>query len=372
MAEFQKYRALTRIHLPPPNEGHLETKEVVSFDGTTLLRDDGTKIELPFPTAIRGAIKAGWLVPIDSDVTQYTPKSAGVEVRAAQSTGEKRERINVMTVQDEERDLGSRMAIRKGADQNSAKRVSQGARTGVVVQRDDSGGVVVGRFKTSAKSEPVQVGRDDHKVRNAADMKSKVEVERMGKPVRSATFTGDVQEARSGDTLTDLLPDAESSGRPEGTFVNDGVAVSSAGSSVGGSDDGVIIGSVDRKAAAAPVDKNTEALENALRSWADTGTTWNGKPVDLADMSVMVKATLRSLDAARSNVAAAPPEAAPEAPTEEASEFSWDVSTHWKTRVALALGTYGDDPEALKAILELEPSAGVKKAIKARLEELAA
>jgi hypothetical protein len=374
MAETVSYRCITAtgIHLPPPEEGSIAHNEVVQFDGKVLTLESGEVRKLLHPKGIQAAINAGWLVPVESDVTQYVPKPAGVKVHAAQATGEEREQVNVMTVADEERDLGSAASVRQEADQNSSKRVSQGAPTGV---QDTDDGRVVGRFKTSAKGEPIEVGKDDQKIKNALDNKSKIEVERYGNPVRRATATGDVEEALVGDDLTELLPNAASSDRPEpGVFENDGVQVGSAGSSVGGQDDGVVISKVGASEALG-FDRSSAALEGALRKWATTGETWNGKPVHLGEMKMMVESVLSSLDAARQKLRdpVGEPAEKPETPTDEvgAPSFAdWDTTVHWKKRQAKALNEFGDDPSALRAILAVENSAGVKKAINERLREL--
>jgi hypothetical protein len=372
MSEPQAYRALTRIHLPPPEEGHLEAKEVILFDGKVIKREDGSEVKLPYPSALNGAIKAGWLVPVESEKTKYVPQPAGVEVHQAQSTTEKREKVNVMTVQDEERDLGSRVAVRQDADQSSSQRVSQAAPTGVV-EHDDSGGVVVGKLG-SPKGEAIEIGKGDQALKSKLDNAGPVKVQRV------ARATGDVQEARVGDDLQDLLPDAASSETPEpGVFSNDGVQVSSAGSSVGGQDEGQVVSKVgEPRPVSKDLDRNTSALEAALRSWALKGQTWDGKPASLAEVQVMAKSVLRTLDAIRSELAAlkAAPAEEPD-PEKEAQDevldspaFAWDTSLHWRTRLKTALDDHGNDPETLQAILVAENSDGVKKGVQARLDEL--
>jgi len=372
MSESHTYRAITRIHLPPPEEGHLNAKDIITFDGKIARREDGSEIKLPYPTALNGAIKAGWLVPIDSTVTEYVPKSAGVEVHQAQSTTEKRERVNLMTVQSEERDMGDRITLRAEADHNSAQKVSRGAPTGVVVS-DDSGGVVVGKLG-SPKGAPIEIGKGDQAARSKLDNSGPVQV------VRVARATGDVQEARVGETLADLLPDAASSNTPEpGIFVNDGVEVGSAGSSIGGQDDGRVVGKVGEapRKVSQDLDRNGPALEGALRKWVDTDETWDGKPASLGEVKIMAKSALRSLAAARSELRAlkeaAPAEKAPETKGAASSPaFSWDLKTHWRTRQKVALNDHGDDPKMLTAIMAAENSDAVKKAVGARLAELGA
>lgn len=379
MSNFVTYRAVTRIHLPPPVEGHLEADEVVSFDGAVLKKSDGTVLKIPYPTAIDAAIKAGWLVPEESEVTEYVPKPAGVEVRQAQSTGEKREVVNVMTVENEDVDLGSRKSVRANADHT---KVSSGAPSGAVVQRDGDDGVVVGRFKSSAQSEPVVVGKDDQRVKKQIEASGKPQVERIGTVVRSAT--GDVAEARSGDDLEDLLPDAASSERPEpGIFKDDGVEVGSGGSSsTGGAEDGVVVGKVAKAAPISPqLDRNKEVLVKALRKWVEEDVTWNGKPVNLNELKMMAGAALAFLDEATAKATTKAPSPAdpPATVPDPLANFDvgngvgpWSLKTHWKTRMKVALAEHGDSISDLTYIIAQENSKSVITRLQKRIAELSA
>jgi hypothetical protein len=370
-----RYRATQRIHLPPPEEGSIDQGDIIEWDGKILTLASGEERKLMHPAGLTAAIRVKWLVPEEDTESTYVPQPGGVEVHAAQSTGDQRARVNVMTVQNEERNLGTTASVRQAGDVNRGA-----APTGALVERDSDDGRVVGRFKNSAKADPIEIGKNDLQTRSKLDNATKVEVERLGVPVRSAT--GDVQETRVGEDLSELLPDAVSSGRPAATFNNDGVQVTSGGSPVGGQEEGVVIGKIGSAPAekAQPLDKNAQALEGALRKWATTGETWDGKPVHLGELAVMAKSVLRDLDATRRKLAAAQsaPVDLPEPPEEEEPEplppveggIEWDTTLHWKKREMIALNDYGQDPDALRQILELEPSAGVKKAISARLDEL--
>lgn len=376
---MSSYRSTKKIHLPAPEEGAIEEGTIVQWDGKTLTLASGEERKLSNAGSLVAAIKLGWLVPEADTESTYIPRPGGVEVRTAQSTGDARERVAVMTVQDEERDLGTRGAVRRAGNVNAP---SGAAPTGAFVERDDDSGRVVGRFANSAKSAPIEIGKDDQKVKNKLDNATEVRVERMGTPVRSAT--GDVQAARVAEDLTDLLPEAVSSGRPAATFNNDGVQVSAGGSPVGGQEEGVVIS----KIGSAPpekvekLDRSAAALENALRKWAESGETWDGNPVHLGELSVMIKSVLRDLDTTRRKLAAAQsaPVDLPEPPEEDepaplplpGGNVEWDTTLHWKKREMIALTDYGQDPVALQQILAQEPSAGVQKAIRARLDELEA
>jgi hypothetical protein len=75
---FREFKATVRFHL-----GKIQTDvykdSVIQFDGSTL-KLDGGQHSLP---ELRSAIKAGWLVPTGTSVSDYLPKSANVKVRPA-------------------------------------------------------------------------------------------------------------------------------------------------------------------------------------------------------------------------------------------------------------------------------------------------
>lgn len=358
--QFQSYRVVHKIHLGGVDQV-LEVNSVVQFNGTTLKTEDGTEIKLSQPSAISGAIKVGWLVPVSSKETSFTPKAAGVQVHSAKATGEKRSQVNLMTVHDEEQNIGTRQEIRRTSSPEHQK------------QSSESDGVVVSRLKTSAKAPPIEIGTEDRAVL--------AKLENQGLPVekvRVAKPTGDVSEALAGDELEDILPNAVSSRRPAPTvFRDEGVKTGSGASPVGGQEDGVVIGKVGASrpnfSAPAPQEEEESLLpedpgfrEKALRRWAQTGKTWNGQPVSLLDLSLMALSVLGSLDALR----AAPsdiPQVSPQAPLNTPAPtapgaLNWDLTVHWKTR-QVALTQYKDNPDALREIYAIENSGGVKKMI---------
>jgi len=375
----KKYRTITKVHLGGAEpSATLEVGEIIEINGTKLTRENGDEIKLQYPGAINSAIKIGWIVPIESDQTTFTPKPAGVEVRSATATGTQRDKIQMMSVSEEERNLGHIGSIRpdNAPDVHVAKnagQVSRGAPTGAqvmekrAVQRGTDDGRVVGHIKTPSNFGNVEVGKDDLRVRSKLDSNTKVEVERMG----SAKATGDVQEARTGDSLEDLLPEAASAG-----FKDVKAQVSSAGSTVGGEEQGVEIS----KIGAPKIPRKPPAdAEAALRGWVATGASWDDQPVSLADVRVLLKTIFRKFDVFRSAAESAVREvkSKEEVPEEEKPIVNdsspdpltgvWDISAHWKLRCKWARAL-ADDVDALKAILELDPSGGVKNQVNELLE----
>jgi hypothetical protein len=206
---FQSYRATTKIHL---GGTHISELEVIEFDGLRLRRMDGTDLKLEYPSAFTGAINAGWVVAEGAEVTPYVPKPAGVEVRAAQATGTDRELIDMGSVNEEDSDVGKIVG--------SSTKVKDPAKPS--------------RFSSPTKSSPITVGMDDRRVVKELD----------NSPVPVAKIaSGDVEEAISGESLEDLLPDAASSGRPS---KGDGeqVKFSSGSTTVGTPDEGVVVSKV--------------------------------------------------------------------------------------------------------------------------------
>lgn len=215
--EFKPYKAVTQVHLGAI-EDYLQEGEVVEYDGTTMRRGPDV-VQL---ATLRAAIKVGWLVPEDEEGS-YHPKAAGVEVRPAESRGRDRGPARKMgVVEDEEREVGTLDAVRAAG----APKTHHAKRAAVEIQPDgkatvkraatndrsvvtESGqeGTVVGKFKTSAKSGAVEVGKDDQRVKQRIASTEGVQVKKLG---------------RAGDDLEDLLPDAASSGRPRPGIAGEG------------------------------------------------------------------------------------------------------------------------------------------------------
>tara|TARA_Y100000310_G_scaffold340275_2_gene435442 strand:- start:785 stop:1762 length:978 start_codon:yes stop_codon:yes gene_type:complete len=312
--DFQSFRAITKVHLGQI-ESDIQEGEVVEFDGQTMKRGSDEH-EIP---VLKSAIKVGWLVPDTSPETTYRPKSAEISVHKAQADSEDRgSAMPITTVLDEEQDMGHLSQIRpEGAppvhQSKNAGLVSNGAPTGAMVAQDTEGeGAVVGRLKSAARSEPVRIDStgEDKRVVQKLDNKSKIEVDKPG-----GVATGDVQMAISAEELADLLPDAANADRPAPGIAGEGrgeeselraaAAVSKGSSKIGGSEEGVIIGTVGETDPVA-------ALQEHL------------------------------------------------------PDFEWDMSAHWKTRVRIAVEKYSDNMLVMNTILSIEADS-VKKAIVKRL-----
>jgi hypothetical protein len=211
--EFQTYRSITKIHLGALSDNLLEGEEV-DFDGFTMRRG-GQDHALH---SLRGAIKAGWLVPHQAPEAKYVPQPAGVVVHKSDGVSDGEIDLSV-SVDADDVEVGSLSSVRPDNAPATHKAANAGEKHG----QNDSEGVVVARFKTSAKQGAVQIGKDDRQVVKTLDNKTSVDVERV--TTAKATATGDVQEAIGGDTLEDLLPEAASAGTPDPGVVKDGERV---------------------------------------------------------------------------------------------------------------------------------------------------
>lgn len=211
--EFQAFRATERIHLGGP-ELNVEKGDVVEFDGH-VVRFAGGEYKVP---PMRASIGEGWFVPESDTTTTYRPKSAQVEVRPAQSANNERgEPMQVTTVVDDERDVGSIDDVRKRASQDRPRASKPGRRV-MEVEAQGTEGKVIARVKTPAKFGEQEVNISNaQRIANQTrqmDNSGRRGVEVLVEPAKKAEATGDVQEARTGFDLDDLLPGAVSTEKP--------------------------------------------------------------------------------------------------------------------------------------------------------------
>lgn len=190
---FHTYRAVTSIHLGQ-TQTNLSEGEEVEYDGY-VLRHAGVDTAMH---TLRGAIKAGWLVPLDSDVQEYVPQPAGVKIHRADGSKD-RSQVNAPTVAQDDQDLGSLQKVRPV----NAPRTHKASRASELADPDD--GVVVGRLKTPAKFSALTVGTDDQKIVNdlssvTGSLKTPL-VERVN-PKPTMSSSADAEELQS------LVPDA--------------------------------------------------------------------------------------------------------------------------------------------------------------------
>lgn len=412
--EFRSYRAVTRLHLGALEED-LQEGEVVDYDGTTMKRGP----DVHQLASLRAAIKVGWLVPDEQEGGSYVAKPAGVEVRPAESRGRERGPARSMgMVEAEERDLGSITDVRREGSPEvhvaaTGKKVSRGAPTGAKVMSDtklggktvtESGqeGRVIGRFKSAAQSERVDVSTGaDRKIQSQIEKTEGVQI------VKKAVASGDVQETISGEELEELLPEAASSGTPEPGIAGEGDDQES------GEERAIRLAKAkriadaklaERKAAlfnknmasdkatvsaTGPSIQNTEAVvggghqeidatATVSRGMTSVGGAEDGRVV--GKIGQTPKAGVPPVDdlsdepdiefKAESDEDDVPAEAIIQAKIEMIQQFvpgfQWDMNLQWAKRVKLAVETYGSNMPVINAILSIETPA-VRKHIMRRL-----
>jgi hypothetical protein len=191
--EFQEFRATTKVHLGKMERDIFEN-DVIEFDGTTV-KFGGEEFGL---STIRAAIEAGWFVVSDDNVSKYIPQPSNIKVRPAQAADmtDRGEPMEMGKASDEERVVGTLDTANLG---------------GRTTEKGTTEGIAVGTIKTSAKQKTIvsdssQTAREISRLDNSPPPKAEVRV-----------ATGDVDEAITGETLSDILPDAVSSGTPAPT-----------------------------------------------------------------------------------------------------------------------------------------------------------
>jgi hypothetical protein len=383
--DFQQFKALTKVHLGAIGE-NLESGEVVLFDGSVLRRGS---TDHPFPS-LRGAIKAGWLVPDTDNKSTYAPKPANIQVGDAVSRGENRDlRPSKVTVAIDEQSIGDLQQVR-GPDAPATHQAKNAGQT----NSPASDGVVIAKLKTPAKSGPVEIGTDDRRVVTELDNKSRIAMEKI--PVAVAA-----------NELVDLFEDAAETGKPSPGIAGEGRGDESearakfaAGSSVtGGQEAGVIVKpAITATMPAAqilglPVNANlvpestrdfaskkelehftfnVKALESKLDRILHHLEVLSNKLKPVREVEEVAKVVfhtpVREFEAEESNV----PEDLVEAQADVQPAFeesTWDLNGHWRSRVKIAVDRFGNHPEIIARIKAIEIDAvrnGIDRELAAR------
>jgi len=289
--DYKSFKAITKVHLGAL-ESNLEKDEVILFDGSIMKR--GTD-EVSMP-ALRAAIKVGWLIP-ENEEAVYVPKPADIKIHSAVNISGKPQEIKMQKVYEDERGLGSIQDVRPDNAPKTHYAKQAGKTHRLEVDTPDGEGRVVGKFNSSAVSKSVEIGKDDRRVVETLDNKTTLEVEKV------ATATGDVQEAQTGETLEEILPNSVSTKTPEPGVAGEG--------------------------------RGDESEERA-NDLVETEVPLTSKEV--AHLKIEMLASL-------------------------VTGFTWDLSAHWKSRVSNAL-FYKDNKVVLDQILSFESETVVKHVMK--------
>lgn len=336
---FQTYRALTKISFGKA-EMDVFKDDVIDYDGFTL-RIAGKDVADP---AVRGAINAGWLVPVADNVSQYMAKKSDIRLRPALNAGAKADlESSLVELQDEEREVGSldaSNAKRKAAAPGGAQQ-----HRSVSAPVDDDSEMAELRRKNQimqaqldqllrAQSAPAsgapkafagsQVIRDSDDYQDSSGQGA----------VPVATFkTAAVQNfVASADNISKMSQSLQADGRPLA------VEPRKVASSV----------QLTRESATGDVMESREALDVAdLLPDAAKGIPKGPSGVVNTEGEDKYPATVVFLKDGKGN------------------QFPWDKAHHWKVRIKTALTKYGEDMVALKAIIAVEDAGVVKELSKA-------
>jgi len=187
--DFRAYRATTKIHLGKIERDIFEG-DIIEFDGHTL-KHGGEEFAL---STVRGAISAGWFVDSTDNVSKYIPQKAGIKIRPAQAADirNRGEEMEVVEASDEERVVGTLADAKLGS------------RDGRITEMETQEGIAVGKIKTAAVQTTTvvdsnQAAQEIRRLDNTPPPK----VENTKK-----VATGDVDVAMTGESLTEILPDA--------------------------------------------------------------------------------------------------------------------------------------------------------------------
>ena len=188
--KFITYRATTKIHLGK-FEKDIYQDDVVEYDGQTL-KYGGEEFSI---SSLKAAVKLGWFVVENDNVSNYIPQSADIKIRPATSASSTRGKaMPVEKVQDEERVVGT-----------------VGKRMKVISEQNNDNAKSVGKISTPSRqtttiTDSSQAKRMINKLDNTPPAKVKL---------NAKTASGDVTETKVGETLTEILPNAATSGKPK-------------------------------------------------------------------------------------------------------------------------------------------------------------
>ena len=338
-------RATTTFHLGQI-ERDITKGEVVEYDGTNLKLGDA-KHNI---AAIRGAVKAGWLVPTSDTTSVYRPSAAAVHVNPATPVGrEKNTKFDTTAVVAENRDLGNLKAVRDRGD-GSVRKMA------LVNEEASSEGVAVGKINRPTHMKATFDSNNE--TRLAQEVRRVDDV--LGSPsprvtpIRQASeviVSGDLTGARTGDSDADLLG--------EGTVVARLPPVTGTNPLGEGDSPHLTQGEKDERKAA-----NTAAIEaaraqrvaaaNASAAKLGVGPAAN-VPADASHITSFAESSTRGEEVTE----VLPSDLGQKVQFVRAviPNFEWDMTRHWKTRGVEAVKKHGKNPLYMNGILSVETEA---------------
>lgn len=312
---FVSFKAITKIHLGAINQD-LMPGTVIEYDGSTT-RISGVAHNIP---SIAGAIRIGWLVPLDDNVSRYVPQPAGIQVRPATSTAQERgQAMKIEPAVDDERQVGT--LEDSNARRKAALESQMAAERGPVVRpvevepkkytvvHEESPVEVTYKMGPADRTKPVETDRVDSSHHPDAKPVAQLRPAKMGK-IDVSDATAVQAELRALDPVTGTKPEVKK------------------------------IAAVSR------------TNEDAVKGTPITQVHTTGATGDAP--TTMVGDTLEDL--IPEAVSSGKPQPGPiqSSDTLETGQIVWDKAAHWRVRVKTALTKYGNNPNALKQIMEQE------------------
>lgn len=369
---FQSFRAVAKIHL-----GKIATDvregDIIQFDGQTIKLGG---VDHSYPE-LRAGIRVGWFVPEADNISNYKPKPADTNVRAAVESKTKGKKQALPTVSDDEKDMGPARGrhVVKADDPDEATEVASFSRE-VKNQDDLERPVGPSIRRTASEQKTDSVGNEDArpvgKVRTPAVMKTVV--------------SDGTQAAREAARLDNAPPPRAILNTPKGAIhAAEAEKVESILDTLNPEDQARIV-QEQRKAQAQAAAKAAAKAEPAEEAAPKKVEPKAAKPAQVPDapppmtreQQIAAARLLLAEEDARVAAAAAPPKAAPKAvppkkkaPTSieqiviEGTDLDlghgvkWDKTLHWRTRAKIAAEQYGTNQVVLEAIRAVEAPAVV-------------
>ena len=338
---FQSFRAKTRIHL-----GKLQTNvnegDIVQFDGQ-VLRVAGVDHSYP---EFRAGVMAGWMVPIEDNISNYRPKAAGVTMRGAQDASRK---VSTVVSEDDTYAGPARRpkVVREEDREPEGKEVKR-----FPVKREEDMGLNVAPARPSAKRTVETSGMDG--LNEGAKT-----VGRISTPASQKTVIADAGAAAREASRLDNAPPPRA---VLATKTDIHAAASDKVENILEAADPATRARMLAEARKAAVSKS-EAAENPTPSNESPKAKEAPKPAPAKETAPK----------AEKKAAAPAPKPKLRPPPQTVEEFiirdglveihpgvMWDKSLHWRSRAKIALDHYASNPEALAAIRAYETPAVVQ------------
>lgn len=322
---FLKFRLTSKLHLGSV-QVDLPEGAVIEFDGMTV-KWGGASYNVP---AVKGAVAAGWLVPVEDNVSRYIPKPAGVRVRP--TTGENtKEAMEVETSSDEEEVVGSYKDTMDRRREEARVAAASSMESKVVVVPDETIIEEVPEFHPTKSSFTVS--------QQLETTPKKYAVER--DPADTEVST----RGAHGFNKTAQAESEEDAGVPVMRFKTSAVQKTV----------------LDSEAKVMSEIKRLENQSVKVEKLVKPATHAEGEDIKSRKGDA-------SGDVAEARSGMELEELLPDAISTGKPKIDWDMDIHWRKRIAKAL-TYTDRPETLKQILAVE-APKVADFLRAELKKL--